>query len=149
MDGHPPDRGLICAAIGYQLLQLQRPPADETESWTHGAGAIHMTFPQRPQRVGVIEGDATLLKVKAHTKPGWQRVSEACGCGGAIAVADWVSVTVPIATVVVVAVLGEVDFTHPHCEEAEGRSRVQGVLCPTVMTAVWVVAGERAQFEKQ
>lgn len=45
--------------------------------------------------------------------------------------------------VVVVAVLGQVDFTHPHCEEAERRSRIQGILCSTVMTTVWVVAGER------
>lgn len=47
--------------------------------------------------------------------------------------------------VVVVAVLGQVDLTHPHSEEAEWWSRVQGVLCPAVMTTVWVVAGERAK----
>lgn len=79
LNGHSSDRNLICIAIGYQLLQLQRPSTNETESWAHGAGAIHMTFPQRSQRVGIIEGDATLLKVKAHTEPGWQRVGEACG----------------------------------------------------------------------
>lgn len=45
--------------------------------------------------------------------------------------------------VVVVVVLGQVDLTHPHSEEAERWSRVQGVLRPAVMTAVWVVATER------
>lgn len=124
MDGHPSDWGLICVAIGYQLLELQRSSANETESRTHGAGAIYMTLPQRSQRVGVIEGDTTLLKVEAHTEPGRQRVGEACGRGGAVAVGDGVAVSVPMAAVVVVAVLGQVDFTHPHSEEAEGRSRV-------------------------
>ena len=103
-----------------------------------------MTFPQRSQRVGVIEGDATLLKVKGHTEPGRQRVGEACGRGGAVA--DGVAGAVPVVTVVVlvvVVVLGQVDLTHPHSEEAERWSRVQGVLRPAVMTAVWVVAAER------
>lgn len=141
MDGYPSDRGLIRVTIGYQLLQLQRPPADETESRAHGAGAIHVTFPQRSERVGVIEGDATLLKVKGHTEPGRQRVGEACGRGGAVA--DGVAGAVPVVTVVVVVVvLGQVDLTHPHSEEAERWSRVQGVLRPAVMTAVWVVAAE-------
>ena len=104
-----------------------------------------MTFPQGSQGVGVVEGDATLLKVKAHTEPGRQRVGEACGRGRAVA--DGVSDAVPVVTVVmvvVVAVLGQVDLTHPHGEEAERWSRVQGVLGPAVMTAVGVVAGERA-----
>lgn len=48
--------------------------------------------------------------------------------------------------VVVVAVLGQVDLTHPHSEEAEGWSRVQGILCAAVVTTVRVVAG---QFDKQ
>lgn len=112
-----------------------------------------MTLPQRAQRVGIIKSDAALLKVKAHTKPRWQRVGEACGRGGAVAVGDGISDTVPMATVVVVvvvvvAVLGKVDFAHPHSEEAEGWSRVQGILCSTVMTTVWVVAGEGAQLDK-
>ncbi len=105
-----------------------------------------MTFPQRSQRVGIVEGDATLLKVKAHTEPGRQRVGEACGRGGAVA--DGVSDTVPMVTVVVEAVLGQVDLTHPHSEEAEGWSRVQGILCSAVMTTIWVIAGERARFGK-
>lgn len=46
-------------------------------------------------------------------------------------------------TVVVVAVLRQVDLPHPHGEEAEGWSRVQGVLRPAVVPAVWVVAGQR------
>ena len=83
-----------------------------------------MTLPQRPQRVGIIESDATLLKVKAHTESGRQRVGEARGRRGAVAVGDGVSDSVPVATVVVVVVMGQVDFTHPHGEEAEGRSRV-------------------------
>lgn len=79
LDGYPSHRSLICIAIGYQLLQLQRPPTNETESRAHRAGAIYVTFPQRSQRVGIIESDATLLKVKAHTEPGRQWVGEACG----------------------------------------------------------------------
>lgn len=144
LDGYPSDRNLICIAIGYQLLQLQCPSTNETESWAHGARAIHMTFPQRSQRVGIIEGDATLLKVKAHTEPGRQRVGEACGRGGAV-VSDAVSL---VTVVVVVAVLGQEDLTHPHSEKTERWSGVQGILCPTVMTTVWVIAGERAQFVK-
>lgn len=143
MDCYPSHWGLICIAICYQLLQLQRPSTNETESWTHGARAIYVTLPQRSQRVGIIEGDATLLKVKAHTKPGRQWVGEARGRGGAIAIGDGVSYTIPVAIVVVVVVLRHVDFTHPHSEEAEGWSRVQGILCSTVMATVWVVAGEK------
>lgn len=100
-----------------------------------------MTFPQRSKGVGIIEGDATLLKVKAHTEPRRQRVGEARGRGGPVG--DGVSGTVPMATVVVIVVLGQVDLTHPHSEETERRSRVQGVLCAAVMTAVRVVAGQR------
>lgn len=109
-----------------------------------------MTLPQGSQRVGIIEGDTTFFKVKAHTKPGRQWVGEARGWRGAVAIGDRVSYTIPMATVVVVVVLRHVDFTHPHSEETEGWSRVQGILCSTVMTTVWVVAGERegAQFEK-
>lgn len=102
-----------------------------------------MTFPQRSKGVGVVEGDATLLKVKAHAEPRRQRVGEARGGGGAGAVGDGVPDTVPVAAVVVVAVLGQVDLTHPHREEAEWRSRVQSILRSAVMAAVRVVAGER------
>lgn len=142
LDGYPPDRGLICIAIGYQLLQLQPTSSYETESWAHGAWAIHMTFPQRSQRVGVVESDATLLEVKAHTEPGRQRVGEAWG--GGRAVADGVSdaVALVMVVVVVVAVLGQVDLSHPHREEAEGWSRVQAIFCTAVVTTVWVVAGQ-------
>lgn len=77
LDGDPSHRSLICVAIGHQFLQLQSPSADETERRAHGAGAVHVAFPQRSQRVGVEEGDATLLKVKAHTEPRRQRVGEA------------------------------------------------------------------------
>lgn len=107
-----------------------------------------MTFPQRSEGVGVVEGDATLLKVKAHAEPGRQRVGEARGRGGAVAVGDGVSDAVPVAAVVVlllvvmVVVLGQVDLTHPHSEEAEWWSGVQSVLCSAVMTTVWVVAGD-------
>lgn len=147
MDGYPSDRSLVRIAIGYQLLQLQSPPANEAESRAHGAGAIHVAFPQRPKGVGVVEGDASLLKVKAHAEPRGQRVGDARGRGGAVAVGDGVSDTVPMATVVVVVVLGQVDLTHPHREEAEWRGGVQSVLCSAVMTTVRVVAGGRAQFE--
>lgn len=148
MDGHPSDRSLICVAIGYELLELQGPSTDETEGRTHGARAIHMALPQRSQRVSVIEGDATLLKVKAHTEPRRQRVGEACGRRGAVAIGDGVSAAVPMATMVVAAVMGQVDFTHPHSEEAERRSRVQGIFRSTVVATVWVVAAEAAQHEK-
>lgn len=53
-----------------------------------------------------------------------------------------------ITVVLVVTVLRQVDLTHPHSEEAEWWSRVQGILCSAVMSTVWVVAGERVQFEK-
>lgn len=150
LDGYPSDRSLICIANGHQLLQLQRPPADETERRAHGAGAIHMTFPQGSQGVGVVKGDATLLKVKAHTEPRRQWVGEARGWGGAVTngVSDTVSM-VTVVVVVVVAVLGQVDLTHPHSEEAERRSRVQGVLCSAVMAAVRVITGEEEQFDKR
>ena len=90
-----------------------------------------MAFPQGPQRVGVVEGDPALLKVEAHTQPGGQRVGEARGRGGAV-----VPGAVPV---VAVAVLGQVDLAHAHREEAERRGRVQVVLRPAVMAAVWVV----------
>lgn len=109
LDGYPSDWSLICIAIGYKLLQLQCTSTNETESWAHGAGAIHVAFPQRPERVGVIEGDATLLKVKGQTEPRWQGIGEACRCGWAV-----VSGTISMVTVVMIAVLGQVDLTHPH-----------------------------------
>lgn len=131
MDGDPPDWSLICVAIGHQLLQLQSSPTNETEGRAHGTGAIHVAFPKRPQGVGVVEGDPTLLKVETHAEPGRQRVGEACGRGGPV-----VPGAVPV---VAVAVLGQVDLTHPHSEETEGRGRVQVVLCAAVMAAVGVV----------
>ncbi|TNN42663.1 hypothetical protein EYF80_047160 [Liparis tanakae] len=140
LDGHPSDGRLVRIAIGHQLLQLQGPPANEAERRAHGAGAIHVTFPQRSQGVGVVEGDATLLKVKAQAEPGGQRVGEAGGGGGAGAVGDGVPGPVPVAAaVVVVAVLGQVDLTHPHREEAERRSGVQSILRPAVMAAVRII----------
>lgn len=100
-----------------------------------------MPLPQRPQRVGVVEGDAALLEVQAHAQPRRQRVGEARGRRRPIA--DGVSHAVAVATVVVVVMVGvlrQVDLPHPHGEEAEGRSRVQGVLGAAVVAAVWVVA---------
>ena len=47
-----------------------------------------------------------------------------------------------VVVVVVVALLGQVDLTHPHGEEAEGGGGVQGVLCSAVMATVRVVAAE-------
>lgn len=79
-----------------------------------------MTLPQWAQRVSVVEGDPTLLKVEAHAEPRRQRVGEASGRGGAVAVGDGVSIVVPMAAVVVV-VLRQIYFTHPHRQEAEGR----------------------------
>lgn len=143
LDGYPPDWSLICIAIGHQLLQLQGPSTDEAESRAHGAGTVHVAFPQRSQRVGVVEGDAALLKVKAHAEPGRQRVGEAWRRGGAV-----VSDAVALTAVMVVAVLGQVDLPHAHSEEAERRSRVQSVLCPAVVTTVRVITGERAQFNE-
>lgn len=139
MDGYPSDWSLICVAIGYQLLQLQSSSANEAESRAHGTGAIHVAFPQGPQGVGVVEGDPTLLEVETHAEPGGQRVGEARGRGRAV-----VSRAVPV---VVVAVLGQVDLTHAHGEEAERRSRVQVVLCTAVVAAVWVVP-ESAQVNQ-
>lgn len=121
MDGYPPHRSLICVPVGNQLLQLQRPPTDKAESGADGPRAINVTLPQRAQRVSVVEGDPALLKVQAHAEPGRQRVGEAGGRGGAVAVGDGVSIAVPVAAVMVVVVLRHVYFTHPHRKEAEGR----------------------------
>lgn len=85
--------------------------------------------------MGIVERDAPFLKVKAHTEPGRQRVSEASG--------RWMAVAVGVPLLMVVAVLRQVDFTHPHSQKAEGRRRIQGILCAAVMAAVWVVAAER------
>lgn len=90
-----------------------------------------MAFPQGPQGVGVVEGDPSLLKVETHAEPGRQGVGEARGRGGPV-----VSGAV---AVVVVGVLGQVDLTHAHGEEAERRSRVQVILCTAVVATVWVV----------
>lgn len=87
--------------------------------------------------MGIVERDAPFLKVKAHTEPGRQRVSEASGRWMAVAVGDGVPL------LMVVVVLRQVDFTHPHSQKAEGRRRIQGILCAAVMAAVWVVAAER------
>ena len=104
-----------------------------------------MPLPQRPQGVGIVEGDPTFLKVKAHAQPGGQRVGDARRCRMAGPVGDGVPGAVAMVTVVVAAVLGEVDLAHAHGEEAEGRGRVQRVLCSAVVAAVGVVAveGER------
>lgn len=138
MDGHPPDRRLVCIAIGHQLLQLQGASANEAESRADRAGAVDVALPQGPQGVGVVERDTPFLKVKAHAESRRQRVGEAWGD---VVVGERVSI-VPtvVVVVVVVTVLGQVYFTHAHGEEAEGWRRVQGVLCSTVMAAVWVVA---------
>lgn len=85
--------------------------------------------------MGIVERDAPFLKVKAHTEPGRQRVSEASG--------RWMAVAVGVPLLMVVAVLRQVDFTHPHSQKTEGRRRIQGILCAAVMAAVWVVAAER------
>lgn len=85
--------------------------------------------------MGIVERDAPFLKVKAHTEPGRQRVSEASG--------RWMAVAVGVPLLMVVAVLRQVDFTHPHSQKAEGRRKIQGILCAAVMAAVWVVAAER------
>lgn len=151
MNGDPSDRSLVGVAIGHQFLQLQSSSADETEGRAHGAGAVHVPLPQRPQGVGVVEGDAALLKVEAHAQPRRQRVGEAQGRRGPVAggVADAVAVVAVVTmvvVVVVVAVLRQVDLPHPHGEEAEGWSRVQGILRPTVVTAVWVVAAWRDEL---
>lgn len=140
MDGDPSDRSLIRVAIGDQLLQLQSSSPDETESRADGTGAIHVAFPQRPQGVGVVEGHPAFLEVEAHAQPGGQRVGEARGRGGAV-----VPAAVPV---VAVAVLGQVDLTHPHREEAERRRRVQVVFRTAVVAAVWVVT-ESAHIDKQ
>lgn len=95
--------------------------------------------------MGVVEGDATFLKVQAHAQPGRQWVRVARGRGRAVVVVGDVSVVV-VVVVVVVAVLGQIDFPHAHGEETEGWSRVQGVLRSTVMAAVWVVAEEKTFF---
>lgn len=139
MDGDPSDWGLIRVAIGYQLLQLQSPSANEAESRTHGTGAVHVALPQGPQGMGVVEGHPALLEVETHAQPGGQRVGEACGRGRAV-VSGGVAV-------VVVGVLGQVDLPHAHGEEAEGRSRVQVVFSAAVMAAVWVVP-ERAHVNR-
>lgn len=148
MNGDPSDRSLVGVAIGHQFLQLQSSSTDETEGRAHGARAVHVPLPQRPQGVGVVEGDAALLKVEAHAQPRWQRVGEAQGRRGPVAggVADAVAVVAVVTVVVVVAVLRQVDLPHPHGEEAEGWSRVQGILRPTVVTAVWVVAAWRDEL---
>lgn len=54
--------------------------------------------------MGVVEGDATFLKVQAHAQPGRQWVRVARGRGRAVVVVGDVSVVVVV--VVVVAVLG-------------------------------------------
>lgn len=106
-----------------------------------------MTLPQRSQRVGIVKGDTTLLKVQAHAESGRQRIGDTCGRGGAVA--DGVSGTVAMVVVaaVVVAVLRQVNLSHSHSEEAEGWSRVQGIFCTAVMTTVWIIAERRAEFE--
>ena len=90
--------------------------------------------------MGVVEGDPTLLKVEAHAEPGGQGVGDARRRRGAGAVGHGLPGAVAMVTVVVAAVLGEVDLAHAHGEEAEGRGRVQRVLCSTIMAAVGVVA---------
>lgn len=148
MNGDPSDRSLVGVAIGHQFLQLQSSSPDEAEGGAHGAGAVHVPLPQRPQRVGVVEGDAALLEVEAHAQPRGQRVGEARGRRRPVAdgVSDAVAVVTVVVVVVVVAVLRQVDLPHPHGEEAEGRSRVQGVLGAAVVAAVWVVAARREEF---
>lgn len=98
-----------------------------------------MALPERSQRVGVKEGDAPLLKIKAHAEPGRQRVGEARGGGRAVDVGDGISDTVAV-VMVVIAVLGQIYFAHSHGEEAERWSGVQSILCSAVVAAVWVIA---------
>lgn len=147
LDGHPSDRSLVRVAVGHQLLQLQGAPADEAERRAHGAGAIHVALPQGPQRVGVVEGHAALFEVEAHAEPRRQRVRDAFGRGGAVAVG--ISVGVSMVTVGVVAVLRQVNFAHPHGEEAERRRRVQRILRPAVMAAVGVIPAAKKHLNAQ
>ena len=89
--------------------------------------------------MGIVESDTPLLEVKAHPEPGGQGVGEPAGRGGAVAVGNRVAGTVGM---VMIRVLGQVNLPHSHGEEGEGRRGVQGVLRPTVMAAVWVIATE-------
>ena len=100
-----------------------------------------MPLPQRPQGVGVVEGDPTLLKVEAHAEPGGQGVGDARRRRGAGAVGHGLPGAVAMVTVVVAAVLGEVDLAHAHGEEAEGRG-ILAVLCTAVVATVWVAPAD-------
>lgn len=144
LDRHPSHRGLICVTIGYKLLKLQSPAPNEAKRGADRAGAVDVPLPQRPQGVGVVESDPALLEVKAHAESRRQRVGDPRRCGRPVAVGDGVPDTVAVViVVVVVAVLGQVDLTHPHCEEAKWGSQIKGVLCSAVMAAVRVVARQK------
>lgn len=140
MDRHPPRRRLFDASVGHEVLKLQGPPADEAESRAHRRRAVHVSFPEHAQGVGVIEGDASFVTVQAHSQPGWQRsgvdgsrVAAALGVQRGLAVAVCLALTVARSS-------GEQDLPHAHCQEAEGRG-VLGFLRAAVMATVWVTPG--------
>lgn len=74
--------------------------------------------------MGVVEGDAALVEVQAHPQPGGQ------GGGG-----EWVARRGGVGHPLV----GQQDLAHAHGQETERGRAVLGVLCPTVVPAVWII----------
>lgn len=101
-----------------------------------------MPLPQHAQRVGVIEGDASFVAVQTHSQPWRQRSGVDVG-RVALAAAVGVQSRLAVAVCLALAVArssGQQDLPHAYCQEAEGRG-VLGLLCATVMAAVWFTPG--------
>lgn len=134
LDGDPTRGRLVDDPIGYEVLQLQGPPADEAEGWAHGRRAVHVTLPQHTQRMGVVEGHSASVTVQTHPQSGGQRrrvrVRQVVGVKSCLALALALTLTVA---------LRKQDLAHADGEEAEGGG-VLAVLCPAVMAAVRVAA---------
>lgn len=129
MDGDPPGRAELGAAIGHGLLQLERPPADEAEGGANGGGAVDRALPQGPEGVAVVEGDPPLLQVQAHPQAGGQGHGQAGG-------------GVPRVAGATARRRGQEDLAHAHRQEGEGGRGLRVVLGDAVVAAVGVVAGE-------
>lgn len=105
-----------------------------------------MPFPQHAQGVGVVEGDASFVAVQTHSQP-WRQRSGVDVSQVALAAAVGVQARLAVAVCLAVAVnpsTGQQDLPHAHCQEAERRG-VLGLLCTTVMAAVWFTPGEGAK----
>lgn len=131
LNGDSPRWGLLRAAIGYHLLQLQRTSTNEAKGRANRGGAIHNPVPQHSQRVSIVESNMSFIKVQAHAEAwgqgGCERATHTIRCPG----------------------FGHEDLPHAHGEEAEWRRTVLSIFCSTVMPTVRIISDKKEKGSRE